>query len=83
MVPAARLSLPSRLQGFDHSVANMFLVPMGMAAGAHDVTVTDFIVKSLIPATLGNAVGGAFFVATVLGLAYDKIPGLNLAENVW
>ena len=64
-------------------MANMFLVPMGMAAGAHDVTVSQFIVKSLIPATLGNAVGAGFFVATVLGLAYDKIPGLRLTETVW
>ncbi|CAM9745512.1 unnamed protein product [Chrysoparadoxa australica] len=43
--------------GGEHSVANMFLVPMGMAMGA-DVTWADFLTKNLLPVTLGNIVGG-------------------------
>lgn len=57
--------------GFDHSVANMFLVPMGKVLGA-DVGWKAFIVKNLIPVTLGNIVGGAVLVALVYHLAYGK-----------
>ncbi|ORY00346.1 fdhC protein [Basidiobolus meristosporus CBS 931.73] len=47
--------------GFEHSVANMFYIPVGMMYGA-SVTVGDFIVKNLIPVVLGNIVGGAVVV---------------------
>ncbi|KAK7205928.1 Formate/nitrite transporter-domain-containing protein [Myxozyma melibiosi] len=48
--------------GFENSVANMFLVPIAMINGA-PVSVGLFIWKSLILSTLGNIVGGFFFVA--------------------
>jgi len=47
--------------GFDHVVANMFSVPLGIIFGA-DLTVAQYIKKSLIAALLGNIVG-AMFVA--------------------
>ncbi|ORX90958.1 fdhC protein [Basidiobolus meristosporus CBS 931.73] len=54
--------------GFEHSIANMFYIPVGMLYGAH-VTVADFIVKNLIPVVLGNIVGGAVVVGlTAYGL---------------
>ncbi|MGC7560502.1 formate transporter FocA [Pasteurella sp. PK-2025] len=66
--------------GFEHSVANMFMIPMGIviahfaspefwqaigvdAAQFADLDVYHFIVKNLIPVTLGNIVGGACCVA--------------------
>ncbi|KAK9473011.1 Formate/nitrite transporter-domain-containing protein [Dipodascopsis tothii] len=47
--------------GFDNSVANMFLIPIGMINGA-DLSVGKFIWKSLVPSTLGNIIGGSVFV---------------------
>lgn len=57
------------LQGFEHCVANMFIVPLGMYLGA-PITVSTFLTKNLIPATIGNIIGGGFFVATAYGLVY-------------
>ncbi len=51
--------------GYEHSVANMFFIPLGMMCGA-EVSVADFVLDNLIPATLGNIIGGALFV----GCAY-------------
>ncbi|KAJ8076573.1 hypothetical protein PM082_000996 [Marasmius tenuissimus] len=42
--------------GFDHVVANMFSVPLGMMFGA-DITVGQYIGKSFIASYLGNIVG--------------------------
>lgn len=53
MVPALMLSLGP----VQHSVANMFIIPMGMALGA-DVTVSQFLLGNLLPVTLGNIVAG-------------------------
>jgi formate/nitrite transporter len=58
--------------GFEHCVANMFFIPVAMFHGA-DITWMDFIVKNLIPATLGNIVGGALFVGTAYWYVYDKM----------
>lgn len=49
--------------GYEHSIANMFFIPTGMMLGA-DVTITRLI-ANLIPATLGNIVGGALLVGTI------------------
>ncbi|MDQ2177950.1 formate/nitrite transporter family protein [Marinifilum sp. D714] len=57
--------------GFEHCVANMFFIPVAIFHGA-DITWMDFIVKNLIPATLGNIVGGALFVGTAYWYVYDK-----------
>lgn len=50
--------------GYEHSIANMFFIPCGMLEGA-DVTPAQMVVDNLIPATLGNIVGGALFVGCV------------------
>ena len=47
--------------GYEHCIANMFFIPLGMMEGA-DVSTGAFILNNLIPATLGNIVGGAIFV---------------------
>ena len=44
--------------GLDHSVANMFIIPLGMMRGA-EITISQFLLKNLLPVTLGNIVGGA------------------------
>jgi formate transporter len=55
--------------GFEHSVANMYLIPIAMLAGADGVTLVGFI-GNLLPVTLGNIVGGGVFVALVYWLIY-------------
>lgn len=58
--------------GFEHSIANMYFIPLAIFEGA-DITWSTFIVKNLIPATLGNIVGGVLFV----GLPYGYLFGRN------
>ena len=56
--------------GFEHSVANMYLIPVGMmTTGTYDIA--GFI-GNLIPVTLGNIVGGGVFVALVYYLVYIR-----------
>ena len=57
--------------GFEHSVANMFLIPHGMLLGA-DVTFAQMMTNNIIPVTIGNVIGAAVFVAGVNWLAYGK-----------
>jgi len=76
--------------GFEHSVANMFFIPMGItiANGAPDLAAVatkmnpeafaaiynygHFFSANLLPVTLGNIVGGSFFVGFVYWLVYLK-----------
>jgi formate transporter len=55
--------------GFEHSVANMYLIPIAWLAGAEAVTIGSFL-ANLVPVTLGNIVGGGLFVALVYWLVY-------------
>lgn len=57
--------------GMEHSVANMFYIPMGMILGA-DFSVTDMFFSNLIPVTLGNIVGGGVFLGVLYGYLYAK-----------
>lgn len=56
------------LCGFEHSVANMFFIPMGMALGAK-VAVGQFV-YNLIFSTLGNIVGGGIIVPGIYYISY-------------
>ncbi|MDC1107259.1 formate/nitrite transporter family protein [Prolixibacteraceae bacterium] len=57
--------------GFEHSIANMYFIPLAIFHGA-DITWSDFVFNNLIPATLGNIVGGLFFVGTLYGYVFKK-----------
>lgn len=57
--------------GLDHSVANMFMIPLAMLRGA-EITVGQMFMKNLIPVTLGNIVGGALCVMTPFGTTFGK-----------
>ena len=50
--------------GFEHCVANMFFIPLAMMQGAPVDLYTLFVVN-LLPATIGNIIGGALFVGAV------------------
>lgn len=53
--------------GLDHSVANMFIIPLGIMRGA-EITISQMFIKNLIPVTLGNIVGGALCVMGPFGM---------------
>ena len=59
--------------GFEHSIANLYLIPVGMLAAppelAGTLTLAGFV-GNLVPVTLGNIVGGSVFVALVYWLVY-------------
>ena len=64
--------------GFEHCVANMFFLPMGLAAqsvcgiaGAGAITIGG-IVLNIVLATLGNIVGGSLLVGMMYWAAYRK-----------
>lgn len=72
------------LSGFEHSVANMYFIPAGLLAAQNDayvnllsldttgLTIYGFVVKNLIPVTLGNIVGGGGFVAMFYWIIHRK-----------
>jgi len=57
--------------GLDHSIANMFIIPLGMLRGA-EVTLLDFLLKNLLPVTLGNIVGGLVCVMGPFGTSFGN-----------
>ena len=57
--------------GYEHSIANMFFIPAAIYSGA-DITWSHFIIDNLIPATIGNIVGGAVFIGLAFGYVYNK-----------
>lgn len=57
--------------GYEHCIANMFFVPLGIMEGA-PLDWNDFFIKNLIPSTLGNIVGGGFFVGTLYWYVYNR-----------
>lgn len=61
--------------GFEHSIANMFLIPFGLIAQAEPVGLGSGLagfVGNLIPVTLGNIVGGGVLVAVVYWFIYRR-----------
>ena len=56
--------------GFEHSVANMFFIPLGLFLGAKGVTWSTILINNLVPVTLGNIIGGAIFVACIYWYTY-------------
>jgi len=55
--------------GYEHSIANMFFIPAAIYSGA-DILWSCFIFQNLVPATLGNVIGGVVFVGCVYWYLY-------------
>jgi formate/nitrite transporter len=55
--------------GFQHVVANMFVIPAAIFAGY--LTWIDYL-ANFVPVFLGNAVGGALFIGMAYWFAYKK-----------
>ena len=65
--------------GFEHCVANMYFIPMGLALkgqglaeASSNLTIGGMFVKNLIPVTIGNIIGGALFVAALYWIVYVR-----------
>jgi len=60
--------------GFEHSVANMYLLPLGMMlqAGAGEAVQVSGLWKNLLPVIAGNIVGGSVLVALVYYIIYRR-----------
>lgn len=57
------------LSGYEHSVANMFFLPLAKFGGLN-VSWGEIFAKNLIPVTLGNIIGGAILVPLVYFAVY-------------
>lgn len=55
--------------GFEHTVANMYLIPIGRLASGEGIGAAALI-ANLVPVTLGNIVGGSGLVALTYWLVY-------------
>lgn len=55
--------------GFEHSVANMYLIPIGALQAGGTIGVGGFL-ANLLPVTAGNMLGGGGLVALVYWLVY-------------
>lgn len=55
--------------GFEHSIANMYLIPIGMLYQSGSIDVVALL-ANLLPVTAGNIVGGGALVALVYWLVY-------------
>lgn len=60
--------------GFEHSIANMYLLPVAGFLGS-DVVGVKSILANLVPVTLGNIVGGGLFVGLTYWLVYLRGDG--------
>ncbi|HAU37190.1 MAG TPA: formate transporter FocA [Phycisphaerales bacterium] len=62
--------------GFEHSVANMYFVPAGLFANTTvppgALTWGNFLLRNLLPVTLGNIVGGGVLVGLMYWLIYCR-----------
>ncbi len=56
--------------GFEHSIANWFLLPYGMALDTNQVILWSGALRNLTASTLGNIMGGTILVAAVYWLAF-------------
>ncbi|NLP43511.1 MAG: formate/nitrite transporter family protein [Peptococcaceae bacterium] len=73
--------------GFEHSIANMYYIPIGILAKSNPAWVAEALtlgatieqlnmlhwggfLKNIVPVTLGNIVGGSFFVGMMYWLSF-------------
>lgn len=78
--------------GFEHSVANMYYIPAGIFAKANadwaqasgltaeklaQLNWATLFRNNLLPVTLGNIIGGAFFVGAVYWFVYLRKPNVG------
>lgn len=65
--------------GLEHCIANMFILVLAISQG-EEATFKQVIWHNLVPATIGNYIGGAFFIAAIYSFIYGK-PCLKLTKD--
>lgn len=58
--------------GYDHLVANVFIIPFGMRMGS-DVSVRRYVGHRLIPTFVGNFCSSVFMVAFTYSMCYGTL----------
>lgn len=58
-------------QGFEHSIVNMFVIPVGMMFGA-PVSIGNWLLWNQLPVTLGNILSGALLTGLALYATYGE-----------
>jgi len=79
--------------GFEHSIANMYLIPAGLlikslnptlfsqvAVDPSAFSLVNFLTQNLIPVTLGNMIGGSLFVGIAYFLIFSSSSS-NMTQN--
>ncbi|HKL10137.1 MAG TPA: formate/nitrite transporter family protein [Clostridia bacterium] len=57
------------LSGFEHSVANMYFIPLGKFLGL-GISWTQIWIANLVPVTIGNIIGGAILIPMAYWYSY-------------
>ncbi|WP_444995719.1 formate/nitrite transporter family protein [Aliikangiella sp. IMCC44359] len=57
--------------GFEHSIANMYFIPLAIFSGTVEISMIEFLTNLLI-VTLGNIIGGSLLVAMTYWVCYLK-----------
>lgn len=77
--------LPFVLSGFEHSVANMYFIPVGILASMNEsyvqllgtdigqLNIINMLVKNLLPVTIGNIIGGSGLVGMMYWTIHRKV----------
>lgn len=70
--------------GFEHSIANMYLLPFAMMLQAQAGNALDYggLVRNLVPVIAGNLVGGSVMVALVYHVIYGRRAGARAPGRV-
>lgn len=76
--------------GFEHSIANQYFLPLGMmlmsnhpdaVQGAQTITISHLLFRALLPATLGNLIGGGVFIGAIYWYAFDSMESMNRVRD--
>ncbi|MCK6459915.1 MAG: formate/nitrite transporter family protein [Planctomycetes bacterium] len=63
--------------GLEHSIANWFFLPYGLALDEHGLVSASGVARNLLAVTAGNLAGGTLLVAGVYWLAYLRASHAN------
>lgn len=69
------------LIGFEHCVANMFVLSIGHMLDPSLYSISDIFIKNLIPVTIGNTLSGALFIPLMYKMIYYSEENEKKAET--
>ncbi|KAK0662276.1 putative transporter YrhG [Lasiodiplodia hormozganensis] len=69
--------------GFDHVAANMFFIPLGLWLGTPGLSIGLYVWKGVLPALLGNIIGGGLFCGTFLWFLHLHGQEIEVDGDLW